>query len=132
MKIPSNAPPHLAGGISTHKPGVKTDPISGRKKAGTQQSGASGTVMQQRISYWFAQIGVTPHAVDFRGFEPQELANFRRLKEQNRLNNLKSIMTIAMGVSYSESSTEQKTFSRQNKKHFETEQAEQKLFCSVS
>ena len=63
--------------------------------------------MQQRISYWFAQIGVTPHAVDFRGFEPQELANFRRLKEQNRLNNLKSIMTIAMGVSYSESSTEQ-------------------------
>ena len=107
MKIPSNAPPHLAGCITTQKPGVKADPTSGRKKAGTQQSGAYNTAMQQRISYWFAQIGVTPHVVDFRGFEPQELANFRRLKEQNRLNNLKSIMTIAMGVSYSESSTEQ-------------------------
>ena len=107
MKIPSNAPPHLAGGIKTQKPGVKPDPTSGRKKAGTQQSSASGTAMQQRISYWFSQIGVTPHVVDFRGFEPQELSNFRRLKEQNRLNNLKSIMTIAMGVSYSESSTEQ-------------------------
>lgn len=107
MKIPSNAPPHLAGGITTQKPGVKPDQTQGRKKAGTQQSSASNSALQQRITHWFAQIGVTPHALNYRGFEPQEIANFRRLKEQNRLNNLKSIMTIAMGVTYSESTSEQ-------------------------
>ncbi|TPV56416.1 TIGR03899 family protein [Aestuariibacter sp. GS-14] len=105
MKIPSNAPPHLAQGISPNKPSVNAPQSTERKKA--QSAGTSTSALQQRITHWFAQIGVTPHVLDIRGFEPHEIANFRRLKEQNRLNNLKSIMSIALGVSYSESSTEQ-------------------------
>lgn len=105
MKIPSQAPPHLASPISPKGP-VKREKVDSTNKSGNRKTTHSSST-QHRINHWFSSIGIDQASLEYRGFIPQRLDQVKRLREQKKFNNLQKIMGIALSVSLGEQTQEQ-------------------------
>lgn len=104
MKIPSNAPPHLTTPLN--KQPIQKRPKQPSASAETSSSKAKNSSTKQRIEFWCKSIGLSQGFTDNRGVQPMQFANYQRLKEQKRLENLQRVMGIAAEVSVGEQVSE--------------------------